>query len=57
MNYAIETLEIERYKLISLRRQFFLYQSEGQVSFASEIKEVEEKLNQIESAIKKLGGK
>lgn len=49
--YSIETLNIEKYKLITLRRQFIINQHEGQVSFASEIEEVDIKLRQIKDAI------
>jgi len=52
--YAIETLKIEKYKMIALHRQIEISEHEARTSFAPEIKEVEEKLKQIETAIKKL---
>lgn len=54
MEYAIETLKIEKYKLIGLKRQLFFYKQEGQTSFQEEINDICDKLKQIDWAIAEL---
>jgi len=57
MEYAIETLKIEKYKLIGLKRQLFLYETEGQTSFQKEINDACDKLKQLDWAIAELKNK
>lgn len=54
MIYAIETLKIEKYKLIALRRQLAIMQIEAQTSLSSEINDVCDKLKQLDWAIAEL---
>jgi len=54
MTYVIETLKIEKYKLIDLKRQLFTMQTETQTSFASEINNTCDKLKQLDWAIAEL---
>lgn len=55
MTYAIETLKIEKYKLVGLKRQLSLNEHEGQVSLQEEINEACNKLKQLDWAIAELG--
>lgn len=54
VTYAIETLKIEKYKLIALRRQLMIMQSEAQTSLSNEINNVCDKLKQLDWAIAEL---
>ena len=54
MKYAIETLEIEKYKLIGLKRQLFFNEHEGQTSLQEEINDICDKLKQLDWAIAEL---
>ena len=54
MEYVIETLNIEKYKLVGVKRQLFLYQQEGQTSFREDINEICDKFKQIDWAIAEL---
>ena len=55
MMYAIETLRIEKYRLIGHKRQLFIVQTESQTSFMSEINDTCDKLKQLDWAIAELG--
>jgi len=55
MEYAIETLKIEKYKLVGVRRQLLLDEREVHISFREEINEICYKLKQLDSAIAELG--
>ncbi len=54
MGYAIETLKIEKYKLVGLKRVLFINQNEMQTSFGDEINNTCDKLKQLDWAITEL---
>ena len=54
MIYAIETLNIEKYRLLGLKRQLLYDEIEAQTSFQGAINEICDKLKQIDWAIAEL---
>ena len=55
MEYAIETLKIEKYKLVAFKRQLFITQNEIQTSLKKSIDDTCDKLKQLDWAIAELG--